>query len=118
MSTTVPEIWFKSQRAVRTIVQALIVLVPIVNGVAVVALDYLQTQTDVVVPDLVFVWLNVAIAVTALVMGLIARVMAVPGVNDLLARVGLGSVPRKAVGNLPDPGTSTRAEYRAALDND
>lgn len=118
MSTKVPEIWFKSQRAVRTIVQALIVLVPIVNGVAVAARDYLQEQTDVVVPDSVFVWLNVAVAVTALVMGLIARVMAVPGVNDVLARVGLGSVPRKEIGNLPDPSTSTRAEYQSALDND
>lgn len=118
MSTTVPEIWFKSQRVVRTIVQALIVLVPTVNGVAAAALDYLQTQADVVVPDMVFVWLNVAVAVTALIMGLVARIMAVPGVNDILARVGLGSVPRKEIGNLPDPGTSTRAEYRAALNND
>jgi len=41
--------------------------------------------------------LNAIIAVTALVMGLVARVMAVPGVNAVLARVGLGSVPKSVV---------------------
>lgn len=116
--TTVPPIWYKTQRVLRTIIQALIVLVPVVNGVAAAAIAYLTAQTDVAVPEFIFVWLNVAVALTALVMGLVARIMAVPGVNDILARIGLGSVPRKAVGTLPDPGTSTRAEYRAALDND
>lgn len=90
---TTPEIWFKSQRALRTIVQALIVLLPVVNGVAVAITDYLQSQGDVVIPDGVFVWLNVIVVGTALVMGLVARVMAVPGVNDILTRIGLGSVP-------------------------
>ena len=96
MSTT-PEIWFKTQRVVRTIVQALVVLIPVVNGVALAAVSYLQAQTDVAVHPVVFVWLNAIIAVTALVMGLVARIMAVPGVNDFLTKIGLGSVPKSAV---------------------
>lgn len=97
MSTpTLPLIWYKSQRALRTIVQALVVLIPIVNGMAAAAIAYLTSQTDVPIPDGVFVWLNAAVAATALVMGLVARIMAVPGVNDVLGKVGLGSVPKSA----------------------
>lgn len=94
----VQPIWFPVQRVVRTIVQALIILVPIVNGVGIAVVDYLNTQTDVPVAPVVFVWLNAAVAITALLMGLAARVMAVPGVNDLLVRVGLGSVPARVDG--------------------
>lgn len=97
MTTTIPPIWYKTQRVLRTIVQALIVLVPLVNALAVAVVDYLGTQTDVVVPDVVFVWLNAAIVATALLMGLVARLMAVPGVNDLLGKVGLGSVPKSVI---------------------
>lgn len=97
MNTT-PDIWFKGQRVLRTIVQALIVLIPIVNGVGLAVVDYLNTQTDVTVAPVVFVWLNVVVAVTALLMGLAARIMAVPGVNDALVRIGLGSVPPRIDG--------------------
>lgn len=96
MSTT-PEIWFKPQRVLRTIVQALIILIPLANGVALAAAGYLQEQTHLVIPGWVFLVLNGVVAVTALVMGLVARVMAVPGVNDWLTRIGLGSVPKSAV---------------------
>lgn len=92
-----PEIWFKSQRMLRTIVQALVVLVPLANGVAVAASAYLSEQTHLVIPGWAFVVLNGVVAVTALVMGLVARLMAVPGFNDWLTRIGLGSVPRNAV---------------------
>jgi len=97
ITPTVPDIWFKTQRVLRTIVQALVVLVPVVNGVAAAVVAYLGSQTDVTVHPVVFVWLNAIIAVTALVMGLVARIMAVPGVNAVLARVGLGSVPKSVV---------------------
>lgn len=97
--STIPEIWHPFQRVLRTIVQALIVLVPVVNGVAAAVVAYLSEQTDVAVHPTVFVWLNAVIAVTAVIMGLIARIMAVPGVNDVLAKIGLGSVPKK---DIPD----------------
>jgi hypothetical protein len=96
MSTT-PEIWFKTQRTLRTIVQALIILIPLANGVALGAAAYLQEQTHLVIPGWVFLVLNGVVAVTALVMGLVARLMAVPGVNDWLTKIGLGSVPKSAV---------------------
>lgn len=121
MSTAVPEIWFKSQRALRTIVQALIVLVPIVNGVGLAVTNYLETQTDVVVAPVVFAWLNGVVVATALIMGLIARIMAVPGVNAVLSNVGLGAVPKSRIAGgvaLPDPKVSTRSEYQDALEYD
>lgn len=92
-----PEIWFKSQRTVRTIVQALVVLVPLANGVAAAAAAYLTEQTDLVIPAWAFVVLNGVVAVTAVIMGLVARLMAVPGFNDWLTRIGLGSVPKDAL---------------------
>lgn len=121
MSTTAPEIWFKGQRVLRTIVQALIVLIPIVNGVGLAVTNYLQEQTDIAVHPVVFVWLNGIVAVTAVVMGLAARIMAVPGVNSVLSTVGLGSVPKKRIEHgvaLPDPKVSTRSQYQDALDYD
>jgi hypothetical protein len=96
---TIPAIWYPAQRGLRTIVQALVVLVPVVNGVAAAVVAYLTEQTDITVHPTVFVWLNAVIAVTAVIMGLIARIMAVPGVNDILGKVGLGSVPKR---DIPD----------------
>ena len=96
MEKTQP-IWFPIQRVLRTIVQALIVLVPVVNGVAAAVIGYLNEQEHVSVSPDVFILLNGVVAVTAVIMGLLARVMAVPGVNDLLAKIGLGSVPRAEV---------------------
>lgn len=95
--TTTPEIWYKPQRVLRTIVQALIILIPLANGVAAAGAAYLQEQTHLTIPAWVFLVLNAVVAVTAVVMGLVARLMATPGVNDWLTRVGLGSVPKSAV---------------------
>ena len=96
MNTT-PPIWFRTQRVLRTIVQALVVLIPILNGLALAASAYLAEQTDVTIPAWVFLARNGVIAATALIMGLVARLMAVPGVNDWLTKLGLGSVPKSAL---------------------
>ena len=90
---TVPEIWFKAKRAVRTIVQALVVIVPIANLIAAAIAAYLSEQVNLTVPAWVFVALNGIVVATALLMGLVARVMAVPGVNTWLVKFGRGSVP-------------------------
>ena len=109
IDTTAPLIWYKGKRVARTIVQGLVVLVPIANGVALAASAYLSEQTDLALPAWVFLVLNGVAAVTAVLMGLVARVMAVPGVNDLLVKVGLGSVPASAIEApgvvAPDPNT-------------
>lgn len=94
---TVPPIWYKAKRVLRTIVQGLVVLVPAANLVAAAIANYLAEQVDVVVPAWVFIALNGIVVATALLMGLVARVMAVPGVNAWLVKVGLGSVPAEAV---------------------
>lgn len=94
----VQPIWFPVQRVIRTIVQALIVLVPVANGVALAVVNYLTAQTDVAITPSVFVWLNAIVVGTSLAMGLAARIMAVPGVNDILVGVGLGSIPPRVDG--------------------
>jgi hypothetical protein len=94
---TVPDIWFKTKRVVRTIAQALIVLVPTANLIALAVAGYLTEQVDVVVPGWVFAALNGIVVASALIMGLVARLMAVPGINAWLVKVGLGSVPAEAI---------------------
>lgn len=96
-SNTPPVIWYKGKRVVRTIVQALVTLVPILNGLALAASAYLTEQTGVDVPAVVFVYLNGIAVATALLMGLVARLMAVPGFNTILTKIGLGSVPASAI---------------------
>lgn len=100
MTTTtlaVPDIWYKAQRVLRTVVQFLIVAVPIANGVAAAVIEYLRVQEDVIIPGWVFIWLNAILAGSALIIGLVARIMAVPGVNEWLMKIGLGSVPQSAI---------------------
>lgn len=121
MDTFLPPIWYASKRVLRTIVQALVVLIPVVNGVGLAVVAYLREQTDVTIPGEVFVILNAVVAVTALLMGLAARIMAVAGVNDLLGRIGLGSVPKSRIAEgaaLPDPKVASRSEYQDALEYD
>lgn len=107
MSTpTAPRPAFPWKRAARSTFGALVVGVPIANGVAIALVQYLTEQTSVVVPGWAFLVLNGVVAGTSLVIGGVARIMAVPGVNDLLTRIGLGAVP-KAVA---DAGTVGRAD--------
>jgi hypothetical protein len=75
-----------ARTVLRTIVQALIALVPILNAVALVLAAYLGEQTEVVVPPVVFAILNGVIAVTALLIGLVTRIFAVPGVEAWLRK--------------------------------
>lgn len=96
-TTAVPEIWYKAKRAVRTITQALVVLVPIVNLVALAVIGYLEEQTDATPPSWFFAALNATVVATALTMGLVARIMAVPGINAWLIKFGLGSVPASTI---------------------
>jgi len=69
---------------VRTIVQSIVPALVILNALALGIIGYLNQQTDLVVPAVVFVWLNLVIAVTSFASGLIARVMATPGLEAFL----------------------------------
>lgn len=97
VTTTVPDVWYKAQRVLRTIVQSLVVLVPTVNLAAAALINYLNEQEGVAIPGWVFLWLNGIVVVTSLVMGAVARLMLVPGVNQWLTKLGLGSVPESAL---------------------
>jgi len=108
----VPDIWYKGQRVLRSIVAALVVLLPILNSAAMVLASYLHEQTHVTLPPVVFIWLNGIVAVTAVIIGAASRVMAIPAVNAWLTRwLNLGSVPKDAIAVEEDVSTGTVATY-------
>lgn len=67
---------------IRTIVQNLVILLPLVNITAAGVIDYLNRQTDLAIPAWAFAVLNGVVLVTSFVIGLVARIMATPGVNE------------------------------------
>lgn len=71
---------------IRTLLQNLVILVPIVNAVALALIGFLQEQTNLVVPSWAFAVLNGAVLVTGLIIGGVARLMAVPSVNEWIKR--------------------------------
>jgi hypothetical protein len=94
-TSNVQEIWFKTQRVLRTIVAAGI---PAFLSIAVV-LPLIIDALGLPVSSELYGWLvGVAAGVTA-VAGAITRVMAISPVNRWLVHVGLGSVPRTAATN-------------------
>lgn len=129
MSTnTVPEIWYKTQRVLRT---ALAVLVSGASTFAAAVLTLQLVAPDIltelakILPASWIAWLTATLATLVVVASVITRIMAIPGVNEWLTKVGLGSVPKRALtleqnadGTyvLPDPKTTTRADYQDALE--
>lgn len=96
VSTTAPEIWYKAQRVIRTVLASALVLVPIANG----SLPLLASAFDAPgVPPEVVLWVNAAVAGVLVVLGIVTRIMAIPVVNDFLTRIGAGSVPKRAAAN-------------------
>lgn len=95
MALQVPEIWFKSQRVLRTIVQ---VGIPAFLSVALVIPQIIEALGLPVDSEIRLWLLAVAAGITA-VAAAISRIMAIPAVNAWLTTVGLGSVPKSAVEN-------------------
>lgn len=86
----VDDIWFKTQRVFRTLVQ---VGIPSFLGFALV-LPQIIGALGLPVDSALYLWLvGAAAAVTAVATGL-SRVMAIPAVNAWLVKIGLGSVPK------------------------
>lgn len=71
---------------VRTIVQALVTLIPLGNTAAGITLAYLTAQTDLDVPAWAFLVVNGVLVGTAFVIGLVTRLMANPLVNAFVQR--------------------------------
>ncbi len=85
---TVPDIWFKGQRVLRTLLTTALTVLPLVPQVIAIV----QGQWDAS-------WLTgVAVQAVAINSALTA-IIAIPVVNTWLTKIGLGSVPRAAVTN-------------------
>lgn len=95
-TTKVQPIWFPSKRVIRTVLAALVTLVPIANASLPLLAEAFRAPD---VPTEVYVWVNGVIAVAIAVLGVVTRVMAIPAVNGFLTRFGAGSVPAASVTN-------------------
>lgn len=93
MTSTVPSIWYKTQRVLRTFVQ---VGIPAFLTFALV-LPQIIEALGLPVDSGLRLWLVAVAAGVTAVAGAIARVMAIPAVNAWLTKIGLGSVPKSAV---------------------
>ena len=90
----VPEIWFKSQRVIRTVLVNLVVILPVVNISLPLVVD---AFTGNGVPTEVTILVNAIVAGILVVTGVVTRIIAIPAVNDFLTKLGAGSVPKSAV---------------------
>ena len=82
---------------VRTVVQYLFGAVPVLNLSAGIAIVVLREQNDLVVPGWVFLVLNGILAVTALLIALVTRLMANPVVNAWITSYASWLAPLKRV---------------------
>lgn len=86
----VQDIWFKTQRVLRTAVQVGIPAFITFAGVLPLIVNAIGLPVD----GALYLWLvGAAGVVTAIAAGL-SRVMAIPAVNSWLTHIGLGSVPK------------------------
>lgn len=90
---TQTEIWYKTQRILRTIVA---VGIPAILGFAVV-LPQIIEALGLPADSELHLWLLAVAGVVTAVAGAITRIMAIPAVNAWLVKIGLGSVPKSAV---------------------
>lgn len=103
----VTDIWYKAQRVLRTVIQ---IGIPAFLTFALVLPQIIEALGLPVDSELRLWLVAVAAAITA-VAGAISRVMAIPAVNAWLTKIGLGSVPKRAVGVETNPATGTRSSY-------
>ena len=91
---TAPEIWFKAQRVIRSVVAALVVLVPTLNLTLPLLAEAFNSPD---VPADLYLCVNGVLAAMLAMLGVLTRIMAIPKVNDWLTKIGLGSVPKRAL---------------------
>lgn len=99
-ASTVPEIWYKAKRVIRTII-AVIVSILLTIAAAVLALNafapQILTELGKVLPAGWVAWLTAVLALLVTVAGVITRIMAIPQVNAWLTKIGAGSVPASTI---------------------
>lgn len=111
------KIWFPLQRAIRTAVQVVVGGAAVLATIVIVAPQIIDAVADIV-PGPVIAWATAAIATLAAISAAIARVMAIPAVDEWLRRIGAGSAPAKYVVAQIDGNATglTRRQWRAMLD--
>lgn len=112
------KIWFPLQRAIRTAVQVVVAAAAILATTVIIAPQILTAIQDVL-PGPVVAWITGAIAILAAASAAIARVMAIPAVDEWLRHIGAGSAPSGAVAYTQFDGSETgltRRQYRAMQD--
>lgn len=91
----IPTVWFKTQRALRTIVQGVIAALSVWAALQLIFPQVLA-ELATVLPESWILWLAGTIAAVGAVAGALSRIMAIPAVNTFLTRwLDLGSVPKK-----------------------
>lgn len=111
-------IWFPLQRVIRTAVQVIVAGAAVLATVVLVAPQIIDAVADVV-PGPVIAWATAAIATLAAISAAVARVMAIPAVDEWLRHIGAGSAPAGAVAYTQFDGSETglsRRQYRAMQD--
>lgn len=101
-----PPIWFARQRVIRTVIQGVIGALPTVVAIVGILNDTWPAA-----------WLAATLALGVAIQGALAKIMALPGVNDWLTTLGAGSVPASEVDSLARQATADRdaAAAREAL---
>ncbi|WP_217183361.1 hypothetical protein [Streptomyces sp. AC495_CC817] len=111
------KIWFPLQRMIRTAVQVVVAAAAILATTVIVAPQILAAIQDVL-PGPVVGWITGAIAALAALSAAVARVMAIPAVDEWLKHFGAGSAPAGAVAYTSIDGVQaglTRRQWRAML---
>lgn len=85
LATQVVHPW---KASLRTAVQT---VVPLILALALAAPAIVNELPDQYVPEGIYVWLGTAAAAAAAFAGALARISAIPAVNDFLDRLGLGT---------------------------
>ena len=112
------KIWFPSQRAIRTAIQVVLSIVAGLGVFLVVAPQVLEAVREFL-PESWYLWLLGFIAVVGSISAALAKIMAIPQVDEWLKKFGAGSAPAGAVSYTSADGTSigmTRRQWRAYLD--
>jgi len=100
VKTTLPEIWYKAKRVLRTAFATLLSALSVWAVVALVAPDVLAELAKIL-PESWIAWLTAVVGGITVVAGVITRILAIPKVNDWLSFIGLGSVPRDQLTTKP-----------------
>lgn len=95
-ASRVQDIWYKTQRVIRTIAQVLVGFI-----LAAPTVTQIIQSTGIDPTSNVGAWLAGIGAATTAIAAALSRIMSIPAVNQWLVNIGLGSVPRSSLDGQP-----------------